>query len=201
MTTRYRRCMRPKPYLAARSTANGRPRLERGGPGWTRRPTGRAGLDPLRMATRRSDTRVIVLATLGILVFGLIDRGDHPRSSPAGPRPPTIKGSIPFGVARSLKEKVKDGGPVRLRRATPATTGSGSRSSTASSSRSRSRSRAPRTATCVWRGSMNTFVDCNDEPIRIDQLARYPTEDPDARASSKGVLLVEPRAAPSRHRA
>jgi hypothetical protein len=40
-----------------------------------------------------------------------------------------------------------------------------------------------------WRGSINTFVDCHNQPIRVDQLARFPTKIPTA-GSQKGVLLV-----------
>ena len=43
-----------------------------------------------------------------------------------------------------------------------------------------------------WRGSRDSFVDCNGDQVRMDQLARYPTEIP-KQGDRKGDLLVDLR--------
>ena len=55
------------------------------------------------MATGRSDTRVTVIVVLGILVFGLIVAGTILVITGRA-KNPDIKGSIPYGLARTLKE-------------------------------------------------------------------------------------------------
>ncbi len=101
---------------------------------------------------------------------------------------PEIKGPIPFGLAQSLKQQAQDGGPYAFAGNTGDT---GFWIALEDGKLVALKIQKPGTTDCNvrWRGSIDTFVDCHNKPIRIDQLARYPTEIP-TRGSQKGVLLV-----------
>ncbi|HEY3724506.1 MAG TPA: hypothetical protein VGN59_14230 [Acidimicrobiia bacterium] len=139
------------------------------------------------MATGRSDTRVTVIVVLGILVFGLIVAGTILVVTGRA-KNPDIKGSIPYGLARTLKQQVEDGGPYAFAGKTGDT---GFWIALEHGKLVALKIKKPGTADCNvrWRGSINTFVDCHNRPIRIDQLARFPTTIPTSGAQ-KGVLLV-----------
>jgi hypothetical protein len=140
------------------------------------------------MTSRRGDTRVIVLATLAVLVFGLVIAAGILLISGRA-KNPQIKGSIPFGVASSIRQKAKDGGPFAY---------AGNRGDDGfwvaieNGRLVALRIQKPGTKGCnvIWRGSKNTFVDCNSKPIRMDQLARYATRVPKT-GHDKGLLMVD----------
>ncbi len=139
------------------------------------------------MAQGRSDTRLIVVTSLGILVFGLLVAGTILFITGRA-KNPDIKGPIPFGFASTLRQKAKDGGPFAF----AGNTGdNGFWIALEHGKLVALKIKKPGTKDCNvrWRGSMDTFVDCHDQPIRIDQLARYPTRVPKS-GSQKGVLLV-----------
>jgi hypothetical protein len=139
------------------------------------------------MASRRGDTRVLVLATLAVVVVGLLIAAAILLVTGRA-KTPEITGQVPFGFAKSLREKAKldpfafagdtgdsgfwialeDGELVALKIRKPGT----------------------RDCNVAWRGSRDTFEDCNGDPVRMDELARYPTEVPE-RGDQKGVLLVD----------
>jgi hypothetical protein len=139
------------------------------------------------MATRRGDTRVFVLATLGVVVFGLLIAATILLITGRA-KTPEIKGSIPFGVASSLRAKAEKGGPFAF---AGDTGDSGFWIAIEDGKLVALKIRKPGTTDCnvAWRGSKDTFEDCNGDPIRMDELARYPTEVP-KRGDRKGVLLV-----------
>jgi hypothetical protein len=139
------------------------------------------------MAERRGDTRVLVLATLAVVVFGLIIAATILLITGRA-KTPAIKGPVPFGVASSLREKAKEGGPFAF---AGDTGDNGFWIALEDGKLVALKIRKPGTKDCnvVWRGSKDTFVDCNGDPIRMDQLARYPTEIP-KHGDRKGVLLV-----------
>jgi hypothetical protein len=157
------------------------------------RPTG-VRLDSTRlrwlhhgMTSRRSDTRVMILAALAVVVAGLVIAAAILLVTGRA-KTPAIKGSIPFGLASSLRQKAKDGGPFAFAGDSGDT---GFWIALEHGKLVALKIRKPGTRDCnvVWRGSINTFVDCNGKPIRMDQLARYPTRIPKT-GGDKGVLLV-----------
>ncbi len=140
------------------------------------------------MASRKGDTRVIVVATLGVLVFGLVVAAAILLITGRA-KTPQIKGSIPFGVASSIRQKAKDGGPFAY---------AGNRGDDGfwiaieNGRLVALKIQKPGTKSCnvIWRGSKNTFVDCNGHPVRMDQLARYVTRVPKT-GHDKGLLMVD----------
>jgi hypothetical protein len=139
------------------------------------------------MASRKGDTRVIVLATLAVLVFGLVIAAAILLVTGRA-KNPQIKGSIPYGVAASLKRTVKDGGPFAF---AGSTGDNGFWIALEDGKLIALKIQKPGTKGCNvrWRGSKNTFVDCHNQPIRMNQLARYPTSVA-TRGNDKGILLV-----------
>ena len=110
-----------------------------------------------------------------VLVFGLVVAALDPRSSPGGPRPPRSRARSPSGSPSRIREKAKDGGPF----AYAGNSGDdGFWIAIEDGKLVALKIQKPGTKDCnvIWRGSKNTFVDCNGDPIRIDQLARYPIE-------------------------
>lgn len=139
------------------------------------------------MAKRRGDTRVFVLATLAVIVVGLLIAATILLVTDRA-KTPEIKGLVPFGVASSLREKAKEGGPFAF---AGDTGDNGFWIALEDGKLVALKIRKPGTQDCnvIWRGSRDTFVDCDGDPIRMDELARYPTEVP-KKGDRKGVLLV-----------
>ncbi|MGZ4803615.1 MAG: hypothetical protein ACXVKA_16260 [Acidimicrobiia bacterium] len=140
------------------------------------------------MARRRGDTRVIVAATLGVLVLGLVIAAAILLITGRA-KNPEIKGPVAFGIARSLKQKAEDGGPFAF------AGNSGDDGFWIAIEHGKLvalKIRKPGTKDCnvIWKGSKNTFVDCHGTPLRTEQLARYPIRIP-TKGGDKGVLLVD----------
>ena len=116
---------------------------------------------------------VIVVATLAILVFGLVVAATILLVTGRA-KNPKITGPVAFGIARDIRRDGQGRRPVRVRRQQR-------RRRVLDRDRERQarrarRSRSPGTKDCnvIWKGSKNTFVDCNGDPIKMSQLARYP---------------------------
>ena len=142
------------------------------------------------MATRRGDTRILIVATVAVVVAGLVIAAAILLVTSRA-KTPAVTGPIPFGYAKSLKAKVKTGGPV----AYAGTTGdTGFWLAIERGDLVALKIRRPGTAGCNvrWAGSVDSFLDCNGKRVRTDQLARYPTEIP-TRGGDKGILLVDLR--------
>ncbi len=198
MTTRYRRCMWSKPYLRARllfqSSLEGDLRTwidltPSSGSIWSARlDSGSSIGSDQRMASRKGDARVLVLATLAVLVFGLVVAALILFITGRA-KTPEIKGAIPFGYAKSIRQKAIDGGPF----AYAGNSGDdGFWIAIEDGKLVALKIQKPGTADCnvIWRGSKNTFKDCNNDSIRIDQLARYPVDVP-TKGKHKGLLMVD----------
>ena len=130
------------------------------------------------------------MATLAVLAAGLAIAAAILFVT-ARAKAPTVRGPIPFGYAKSLEAKVKTGGPV----AYAGTTGdTGFWLAIENGELVALKIRRPGTAGCNvrWAGSVDSFLDCNGKRVRMDQLARYPTEIP-KRGDDKGILLVDLR--------
>jgi hypothetical protein len=142
------------------------------------------------MANRRRDTGILIVATASVLAAGLVIAAGILLVT-ARAKSPSVSGPIPFGYAKSLKAKVKTGGPV----AYAGTTGdTGFWLAIENGELVALKIRRPGTAGCNvrWAGSVDSFLDCNGKRVRMDQLARYPTEIP-KRGDDKGILLVDLR--------
>lgn len=142
------------------------------------------------MATRRGDTRVLIVATLAVLAAGLVIAAAILLVSGRS-KTPALRGPIPFGYAKSLQAKVKTGGPV----AYAGTTGdTGFWLAIEHGKLVALKIRRPGSSDCNvrWAGSVDSFLDCNGKRVRTDQLARYPIEIP-KRGGDKGILLVDLR--------
>jgi hypothetical protein len=140
------------------------------------------------MASRKGDTRVWVVATLGVIVLGLVIAAAILLITGRA-KTPEIKGSTPFGVANSIRQKAKDGGPF----AYAGNSGDdGFWVAIEDGKLVALKIQKPGTKSCnvIWKGSKNTFVDCNGDPIRMDQLARYATKVPKT-GGFKGLLMVD----------
>lgn len=142
------------------------------------------------MPPSRDDRRILIVATLAIVVAGLLIAGAilavTSRSSP-----PRITKPVAFGDARSLHRQIADGGPV----AYAGTSGdTGFWLALEHGELVALKIRKPGTADCNvrWRGSKDSFVDCTGRRIGVDQLARYPTHVP-THGGQKGLLLVDLR--------
>jgi hypothetical protein len=140
------------------------------------------------MASRRSDTRVLVLVTLGVVVFGLLVAGTILVVTGRA-KNPDIKGSVPYGLAKTLRQQVEDGGPYAFAGKTGDT---GFWIAIEHGKLVALKIEKPGTTDCHvrWRGSINSFVDCHNRKIRVDHLARYPTRIPKS-GSQKGLWLVD----------
>lgn len=140
------------------------------------------------MAKGRSDTRVTVIVVLGILVFGLVVAGSILVISGRA-KNPDIKGSVPYGLAKTLREQVQEGGPYAF---AGKTGDSGFWIAIEHGELVALKIKRPGTTDCNvrWRGSINSFVDCHNQKIRVDQLARFPTKIPKS-GSQKGLWLVD----------
>lgn len=142
------------------------------------------------MATRRGDTRILIVATVAVITAGLVIAAAILVVT-ARAKTPALKGPIPFGYAKSLQTKVKTGGPV----AYAGTTGdTGFWLAIEHGDLVALKIRRPGTTDCNvrWAGSVDSFLDCNGKRVRTVQLARYATEIP-KRGGDKGILLVDLR--------
>ena len=110
MTTRYRRCIRPKPYPSGFGASGQRRRARPTAPGWTRRRIALARSAPWQPAGATPGVAES-LATLAVLVARAPHRRRPSSSSPAGPRPRDQGPDPRSASAKSLQDKAKDGGP------------------------------------------------------------------------------------------
>jgi hypothetical protein len=126
---------------------------------------------------------IVLVLVLGILIAAAIllvtGRAETPK----------MEGLIRFGQAKSLTEKARDGGPFAFAGSSGDT---GFWVALEDGELVALKIRKPGTKACnvVWRGSRNTFVDCDGNPIRMDRLARYRVVVP-AKGANKGQFLVD----------
>jgi hypothetical protein len=192
MTTRYRRCIPPKNIHRPREPANGDRRVSSPGSGGARldsTPPGR--YTPGMSAVRRSDTKVLVIATIAVIVGGLVIAAAILLVSGRAKTPALLTKPVPFGVAKGMKQTISDGGPVAF----AGTTGdTGFWLALEDGKLVALQVKRPGTKDCNvrWKGSVDSFVDCNGNKVRIDQLARFPIEIP-TKGPHKGQLLVDLR--------
>ena len=144
----------------------------------------------------RSDAKLLLLATGAVIIAGLLVAAvlliTTSRASS-----PTKYTAFDAGVARSIRNDLKDGGPFFV----PDPFG-GNRSILLAIEDGKVVALSdilPGTESCRirWRGSKDTFVDCNDKNLESTDMARYRTEI-GLLGANKGELLIDlrDRAAP-----
>jgi hypothetical protein len=142
------------------------------------------------MASRPEDRRVLLFATVAVLAAGALVAALILAITGRAETPDAVD-PVPFGFAKSLRTKVEKGGPV----AYAGTTGdTGFWLAIEDGELVALQIRRPGTEDCNvrWRGSVDSFVDCNGDEVGTRQLARFPTEVPKT-GPRKGNLLVDLR--------
>jgi hypothetical protein len=137
---------------------------------------------------KRSNVPIYILGIVLVLVVGLIIAAAILLVTGRA-KTPKMEGLIRFGQAKSLTEKARDGGPFAYAGSTGDT---GFWVALEDGKLVALKIRKPGTKDCnvIWRGSRDTFEDCNGDPIRMDQLARYRVEIPKS-GDNKGQFLVD----------
>src|SRR4051794_16160435 len=136
---------------------------------------------------KRSNVPIYLLGTVLVLVLGVIIAAAILLVTGRA-KTPKMEGLIRFGQAKSITEKARDGGPFAY---AGSSGDSGFWVAIEDGKLVALKIRKPGTKSCnvIWRGSRNAFVDCNDNPVKIDQLARYRVVIPE-KGNNKGQFLV-----------
>ena len=143
------------------------------------------------MPISRSDTKLLLVAAGGVIVAGLLVAAVLLLATGRASSP-TKYVPFPAGVASSIKHELKDGGPYFF----PDPFG-GDRSILLAIEDGQVVALSdvrPGTKDCRvrWRGSIDSFVDCNDDKLTTAELARYHSEV--ARVGRyKGELVIDLR--------
>jgi hypothetical protein len=143
------------------------------------------------VAASRSDAKILLVATGGVVVAGLLVAAVLLFATGRGSGP-TKYAPFAAGDASAIKQQLKDGGPYFY----PDPFGhdrnillglEGGKIVALSDV-------VPNTTSCRvrWRGSIDSFVDCHGDKLRSQELARFQTEVGQA-GSSKGLLLIDLR--------
>jgi hypothetical protein len=139
----------------------------------------------------RSDTKLLLVAAAAVIVAGLLVAAvlllaTGRASSPTKPRP------FDAGVAKSIKNTLKDGGPYFV----PDPFG-GNRNILLALEHGEIVALSdirPGTKSCHirWRGSIDSFVDCHDKRLTSHELSRFRAEVATV-GRSKGELFIDLR--------
>lgn len=150
-----------------------------------------AGWYTFAVPASRSDAKLLIVATgavvlAGVLVAAVLLLATGRASSPTKYQP------FDAGVASSIKQQLKDGGPYFV----PDPFG-GNRNillALESGTVVALSDIVPGSKDCRvrWRGSINSFVDCHDDKLKSTDLERYRTEI-GLSGASKGELLIDLR--------
>jgi len=143
------------------------------------------------VALQRSDAKLLLMATCAVVLAGLLVAAVLLWSTSRATSPTKYQ---PFdaGVAASIKKDLKDGGPYFV----PDPFG-GDRSILLAIEGGKVVALSdvkPHTLDCRirWKGSIDSFVDCNDAKLKSTDLARYQTEI-GLTGAKQGELLIDLR--------
>jgi hypothetical protein len=143
------------------------------------------------VALARSDAKLLIVAAGGVIVAGLLVAAVLLLATGRASSPTKYE---PFdaGVASSIRKDLKDGGPYFV----PDPFG-GDRSILLAIEDGKVVALSdvrPGTTDCRvrWRGSIDSFVDCNDRKLQSTDLARYPSEVGKI-GDAKGELFIDLR--------
>jgi hypothetical protein len=137
---------------------------------------------------KRSNVPIYLLGIVLVLVLGILIAAAILLVTGRA-KTPKMEGLIRFGQAKSITEKARDGGPFAYAGSTGDT---GFWVALEDGKLVALKIRRPGTKDCnvIWRGSRNTFVDCNGDAVKMDQLARYRVVIPE-KGDNKGQFLVD----------
>jgi hypothetical protein len=143
------------------------------------------------VALARSDAKLLLVAAGGVIVAGLLVAAVLLLATGRASSPSKYE---PFdaGVAASIRKDLKDGGPYFV-----ADPFGGDRSILLALEEGKIVALSdikPGTKDCRvrWRGSIDSFVDCNDRKLQSTDLARYPSEVGKI-GDAKGELFIDLR--------
>jgi hypothetical protein len=142
------------------------------------------------MTERRSDTKLLIGATVAVLVAGLIIAAAILLVTGRA-KTPGLDKPIPFGIASSLRAKVKEGGPILF----AGTTGDTGFWLILEDGRLVALDvQKPTEKTCniKFRSSLDAFTDCHGRKVTPESMARFRTSVP-KRGDQKGFFLVDLR--------
>jgi hypothetical protein len=139
----------------------------------------------------RSDAKLLIVATGAVILAGLLVAAVLLLATGRASSP-TKYAPFPAGVAASIKGELKDGGPYFF----PDPFG-GDRNILLAIEGGKVVALSdilPGTQSCRvrWRGSLDSFVDCNDDKLNSTDMARYRTEI-GLLGRNKGELLIDLR--------
>ena len=143
------------------------------------------------MPASRSDAQLLLVAAGSVVLAGLLVAAVLLLATGRASSPTRY---VPFdaGVASSIKQELKDGGPYFV-----ADPFGGDRTILLAIEGGKVVALSdilPGTTSCRvrWRGSLDSFVDCHDDKLRSTQMARYRTEI-GLLGANKGELLIDLR--------
>jgi hypothetical protein len=145
----------------------------------------------LPVPASRSDAKLLVVAAGAVILAGLLVAAVLLLATSRASSP-TRYAPFPAGVAASIRSDLKDGGPYFF----PDPFG-GDRNILLAIEAGKVVALSdilPGTKSCRvrWRGSIDSFVDCNDDKVRSSDMARYRTEI-GLLGRNKGELLIDLR--------
>jgi hypothetical protein len=137
---------------------------------------------------RRADLRLILGATVGVLLGGLIIAAAVFNLT-AGGGVPSVNEPLAFGLASDIRQKVREGGPINF--ADPTGGGNDFWVGLEDGRLVPLLVSQPKPADCTlrWRGSLDTFT-CDGEPVQAENLARYRSFIQRS-GDTKGLYMVE----------
>jgi hypothetical protein len=151
----------------------------------------RFGWYTVAVPASRSDAKLLLVATGSVVLAGLLVAAVLLLATSRASSPTKY---VPFdaGVASSIRNELKDGGPYFV----PDPFG-GDRTVLLALEDGHIVALSdirPGTESCRirWRGSIDSFVDCHDNKVKSTEMARYPTEIA-LLGASKGELLIDLR--------
>lgn len=135
---------------------------------------------------RRSDIKLLLGATVGVLLGGVVIAAAI-LALTSGGTAPSIRRPIPFGLESDIHEKVREGGPVNI----AGLSGDDGFWVTIEDHELVAllvKQPPPDRCTLRWRGSKNTFT-CDDKPVASRNMVRYRTFTGKSGAN-KGAFMV-----------
>ena len=143
------------------------------------------------MALQRSDAKLLLIAAGAVIVAGLLVAAVLLLATGRASSP-TKYTAFPAGDVRAIRTDLKKGGPFFY-----ADPFGGNRSILMALEDGKVvalSATAPGTKDCHvrWRGSIDSFVDCNDRKLRSDQLDRFQSSVAEI-GKYKGELLIDLR--------
>jgi len=137
---------------------------------------------------KRSNVPIYLLGIVLVLVIGILIAAAILLVTGRA-KTPKMEGLIRFGQAKSIADKARNGGPFAYAGSTGDT---GFWVAIEDGKLVALKIRRPGTKDCnvIWRGSQDSFVDCNGDPVKKSQLARYRVVIPE-RGDNKGQFLVD----------